>query len=203
MSGAASYVEESVGRSKARDTGFELAVMARLATAGFITQPDSGLADVVVRMGGTTYIMECKRPQSEAGVYDAIRDARRQLDVRYQQMPATNPIGFIAVDVTKLFNPELTVPNVVRPVELISLIPKRMATFLDSRRKEFEKVSDARTAGILVRYSVLTWAEASQCLCWLHHYGVRHMPDAHAVGLRAVKVVEEAINRANGLEPLN
>ena len=174
VSGAASYVEEGVERSKARDTGFELAVMARLATAGFITQPDSGLADVVVRRGETTYIMECKRPQSDAGVYDAIRDARKQLDVRYQQMPATNPIGFIALDVTKLFNPELTVPDVVRPLEIISLIPKRMATFLDTRRRDFERVSDARTAGILVRYSVLAWAEASQCLCWLHHYGVAY-----------------------------
>jgi hypothetical protein len=59
VSGTHSFVDENaLSSNKARNTGFELAVIARLATAGLVIQQDDGLADVVGRLGNITVIVE-------------------------------------------------------------------------------------------------------------------------------------------------
>jgi hypothetical protein len=196
VSGTDSYVNESGARIKARNTGFELAVIARLANAGFTIQQDPGLADVVARLGDTTYIRECKRPQSEAGVYDSIRYARKQLNKRYLEVKEPNSVGFIALDVTKVFNRDLLITDGVPLHEMTSRITRRMDSFLDRHLADFKRVNEDRTAGILVRDSVLAWIEPSKEMSWIHKYGVRQMPRCSAARVCAINAVENALNCA-------
>jgi hypothetical protein len=105
VSGPESYVDEKpkAGSNKARNTGFELSVIANLAMAGLTIQQEDGLADVVARLEGATVIVECKRPQSEAHMERAICDARDQLVTRYKSRRQIRPhtTGIIALDLTK------------------------------------------------------------------------------------------------------
>jgi hypothetical protein len=85
VSGPYSYVDENASSSnKARNIGFELAVIARLSAAGLAIRQDGGISDVVAQLGSTPVIVECKRPQSEVGIPRAIADARYQLAKRYR-----------------------------------------------------------------------------------------------------------------------
>jgi len=195
VSGPDSYVTESGARIKARNTGFELAVAARMATAGFLIEPHPGLADVVARLNKATYIAECKRPQSEAGVFDAIRSAGKQLKTRYAQV-SEDAVGIIALDLTKVFNPQLLVEAEVSECEIGQAITNRMNAFLNRHRAEFERVGDARTAGILLRHSLLGWSKSSRRISWVHKYGIRPMPGGSVAGVGAVRLMERALEVA-------
>ena len=196
VAGPESYVDESAARPKARNTGFELAVIARLATAGLIIQQDENLADVVARLGNTIYVVECKRPQSEAGVYDAIRGARKQLDTRYLQMDTANATGFIALDLTKVFNPTLSVTDDMSAHEMVPQINTRMRSLLRRHIKDWERVKDDRTAGILLRHSELAWIESNKRMSLFHKYAITHVPGRSPARRVTVTAVEEALNRA-------
>jgi hypothetical protein len=82
VSGPESYINENLSTSSnnARDIGFELAVVARMAAAGLQINEDRGGSDVVARIKNDLVLFECKRPQSADSISKAIKKAAGQLN---------------------------------------------------------------------------------------------------------------------------
>lgn len=201
VSGPESYVEENATKTnQARNKGFELAIIARLAKAGLTIQQDEGLADVVARLGDTTCIVECKRPYSKAGVRDAILRAGDQLERRYQQPQSADAIGFIAIDLTRVFNPQLEVKYDVPIHEMEARMTDTMDALVAEYGKEFDRVRDKRTTGVLLRHSELAWIQSSQSMSWMHKYGVTPFTRRSPAKVDIVWALKDALERLRRLE---
>ena len=84
----------------------------------------------------------------------------------------------------------------VSECEIGQAITNRMNAFLNRHRAEFERVGDARTAGILLRHSVLGWSKSSRRISWVHKYGIRPVPGGGVAGVGAVRLMERALEVA-------
>lgn len=196
VSGPYSYVDENASSSnKARNTGFELAVIASLATAGLSIRQDGGVSDVVAQLGSTTVIVECKRPQSESGIHRAITDASYQLAKRYRKA-RSGATGFIALDLTKLSNPNLSVTSDMRRSEIVSLIRQRMESLVKNYANSWNSVREEQTAGVLLRISVLAWTKEDRTMSWIHKSGITPLVGRREVRVGVVRAVQQAVDQA-------
>jgi hypothetical protein len=198
VSGPYSYVDEkhATSSNKARNTGFELAVIARLAAAGLSIKQDGGDSDVIAHLGGTTVIVECKRPQSEAGIPGAISDARFQLAKRYREPRKSGATGFIALDITKAFNPTLSVSSYMHRREVVTLIRERMESVVKKYANSWDRVQEKQTAGVLIRLSVLAWVKEDRTMSWIHKSGITPFVGRGEARVGVVRAVEQAVDRA-------
>ena len=64
-------------------------------------------SDVAVQVATQTVVVECKRPQSEGALERNVDDARHQLQNHYKSAKRPDCVGVIAVDLTKILNPNL------------------------------------------------------------------------------------------------
>lgn len=197
VEGPHSYVEENPksGTNQPRNTAFELSVTAQLTRAGFAVQQDDGLADVVAFLGSSKVILECKRPQSKTGVSTAIRKARDQLDTRYQNPYDADATGFIALDVTKLLNPDFLIATEEPVAAMKTRIDSAMNELIEDHNELWDRVRDQRTAGVLLRYSELAWSEQRRTMEWRYKYGVSPFTRRSDERVSVVKAVEAALNR--------
>ena len=196
VSGPENYVNENATKTnQARNAGFELAVIARLAKAGLAIQQHEGLADVVARLGDTTYVVECKRPYSKTGVGNLILRAGEQLETRYQQPGSADATGFIALDLTRVFNPQFEVKNDVPLHEMEVRMTEIVDALVAEYGKQFDRVRDKRTAGVLLRHSELAWIEPSQTMSWMHKYGVTPFTRRSPARVDTVWALKDALER--------
>jgi hypothetical protein len=198
VSGPMSYVDESPqsGSNKARNTGFELSVIAHLARAGLTIEQDGGLADAVARLGDATIIVECKRPQSDARIERAICDARDQLVNRYKERKKSAlTTGFVALDLTKMLNPTLSVAKDEADKDMMSRIGDAMDSLNDRYRRVWDRVRDKRTAGVLYRYSEVAWSEARRTISWNYKYGVTPITNRSVARVEVVRAIQKALDR--------
>ncbi|MGO8855132.1 MAG: hypothetical protein ACLQO1_05405 [Steroidobacteraceae bacterium] len=197
VSGPDSYVDENASSSnKARNAGFELAVIASLATAGLSIRQDGGVADVVAQLGSTTVIVECKRPQSEAGIHRAITDARHQLAKRYREARRSSTTGFIALDLIKVSNPNLSVTSDIRRREVVSLIRQRKESVVKMYANSWNSVQEEQTAGVLLRLSVLAWIKEDRTMSWIYKSGITPFVGRSETQVGVVRAVQHAVDRA-------
>jgi hypothetical protein len=205
VSGPESYANENATKTnRARNKGFELAIIARLAQAGLTVQQDEGLADVVACLGETTYIVECKRPYSKAGVAEAIRKAGDQLETRYEHSRCTDAVGFIALDLTRVFNAKLNVgDSFFFQREFEAKITGDMDALVAEYGEQFDRVTNKRTAGVLLRYSELAWVESTGTMSWFHKYGVTPFTRRSPAKVDTVWAVRSALERLRLSEGLN
>jgi hypothetical protein len=204
VAGPESYVEENASSSnRARNIGFELAVISTLAASGLSIRQDGGDADVVAQLGDSTIIVECKRPQSETGIHRAITDASHQLARRYRETRRSRAVGFIALDLTKLSNPDLSVSSDMSRLAVISLIRQRMESVVKTYANSWNGVREEKTAGVLLRLSVLAWINEDKTMSWFHKSGITPLRGRSEARVSLVRSVQHAVDRAvmGGVSP--
>ena len=96
----------SSSSNRGRDVSLELFTASLFARAGY--QIDfSTNADLIAHDDHNTYIVECKRPQSDHSVRANIRGAVRQLTARIPSSEDEIPLhGIIVISTSKIVNPE-------------------------------------------------------------------------------------------------
>ncbi|MDE0853904.1 MAG: hypothetical protein OSA97_05735 [Nevskia sp.] len=90
---------------RARNTGFELAVAARLADAGF--PPDfQGPADTNIAIENRKVFIECKRVRSDKKIISNANEAIRQCNTRISNSSSKLASGIIVLDFSVTANPD-------------------------------------------------------------------------------------------------
>lgn len=79
--------------------------MAKLTSAGIAL--DFRLkTDVAAYFDNRSLLFECKRPQSVGSLENNVKDAFHQLEAKYRSPQRLRHRGIIAIDISKLINPE-------------------------------------------------------------------------------------------------
>ncbi len=82
---------------------FELVLAANWKNGNVIVE--LGEPDIRIELGGTSFLVECKRPFSANGVRRNIEDAAGQLRKALNDPPHGRSYGLIAVSLSRMFNP--------------------------------------------------------------------------------------------------
>lgn len=94
--------------NRARNTAFELRLIARLTSAGKEVD-NSTLSDLLVPHLGRNVHIECKRPHSLVALPGLAADAASQLRTRYATVAKLRGRGVIALDVSRACNPNMQI----------------------------------------------------------------------------------------------
>jgi hypothetical protein len=103
--------------------------------------------------------------------------------------------GFIALDLTKILNPTLSVQKDEPHRAMMSRIGDAMDDLNDRYCRVWDRVRDKRTAGVLYRYSEVAWSEVRKAIVWNHKYGGSAITGRSAARVELVRNVEKALNR--------
>ncbi len=154
--GPAKYTEEKTAAASnvARNIGFELILMAKLANAG-IPLDFSIKSDVAAKFDGRSLLFECKRPQAESGLSGNIKTAFRQLEEKYQNPQRLRYRGLIAIDITKLFNPDFLLYERDDAEALNSGLGRIVDGFVARHARLWQKGRNKKTIAVLVRLAII------------------------------------------------
>jgi hypothetical protein len=150
------YVEEDAHSSSnlPRNLAFELLVGARLIASGIQLEAAAG-ADVAALVGYQRLIFECKRPQTEKRVERRVVEARNQLRERCQPHLSPLTVGVIAVDVTKLTNPDFSLLYGVTSAEGTRMLSAYLKGFYEERQRLWARAASRKIVALFLRVSIL------------------------------------------------
>jgi hypothetical protein len=188
-SGPSSYTRENTSSgNRARNTAFELALAARIVAAG-LPLDRSVPSDVSVRLATRTVVIECKRPQSENALEGNVDDARHQLRERYRTADRPGFVGVIAIDLTKVLNPNLELLRDVPESEIGEILSGALADYSREHERMWQKNRDQRTSAVLLRLSVVAHLADETRLTSCHQVVVSFLPDIGKVTQRAIELL--------------
>jgi hypothetical protein len=201
VSGPRTYIDEdpAKGSNEARNVTFELMVAERLHTGGLVLDPTLR-ADVAVKVGNRRALIECKRPQSERQVAQRVVEARDQLKRSYQSALRPGCYGLIAIDLTKLSNPDFGIMTGVKPGEVGMVMTKHIDDFYHENSSVWARVQQAKTAGVVFRLSVLAHLGDDTVLTWCQQYAMVVFPERDPAARSVAEAIEAALRSATARE---
>lgn len=203
-SGPITYTNEKPQNASnfGRNIGLELSVMAALARAE-IPLDFSIPTDVATKFGNRTLLFECKRPQSAEAVKQRVKDAFRQLEQKYQTAQRSRYRGIIALDITKVLNPEFKLYVTNDRVSIDQIMSRLVDGFLVDHRASWELRRNSKTIGILVRLRQMSVVEAATssklfygqqfALTPISHVGALNAATAEALASTIGRSIEYAV----------
>lgn len=138
-----------------RNVGFELYLNALFSFAGFRPAYGSN-ADLSCNHLGQTFFVEAKRPTNANAVKGLIHDANRQLSRRLKQLRRHHAKGIIALDLTKITNPQSKVMPVFSEDQLYNLMYNEDRRQIDALSSHWHSGRHRRTVGVLLHYRLLS-----------------------------------------------
>ncbi len=197
-SGPQSYTDENTSSGNAaRNTAFELAIAARIVGQGLALDM-SVASDVAVRFATRTVVVECKRPQSEDALERNVDDARRQLRKRYRSANRPGYVGIIAVDLTKILNPNNDLLRGFPQAEIGEILGGSLADYSRAHEQVWQKNRDAQTAAVLLRLNAMAQLADDTGLTSCQQVVVSFLPDVSKVTRRVIEVLGGGFARAIG-----
>jgi hypothetical protein len=141
--------------NRARNIGFELYMNALFSSAGL--NPKFGTqADLSFNYGNINFFVEAKRPMSEESTPKQINIANKQLKKRYKRNLSFKTKGLIAIDLTKVINPENKFMPVSDTSQLWSLMNNEDTRQINKLKNHWHKDRHKNTIGALLHYRILT-----------------------------------------------
>ena len=105
LCGPISPMEESPRNNGARNAMFELVLAANWRSGGAIVK--LGEPDIRIVLGGTNFLVECKRPFSAKGVRRNIEDAAGQLRTALGEPAEASSYGLVAISLSAYSTPAM------------------------------------------------------------------------------------------------
>lgn len=168
VSGPVEVQKESNTSNTARNYLFEALVMARLHS------PSNGLAidfksptDTSLKYNNVKYLIECKRPQSDKKLEANVRDAANQLQKAFKSKVGSNYKGLIAIDISKIFNPDFMLLVKENDTELHQHISLTMDAFISKYSHKWQyilKSKNKKIVGVILRISLMGVSEERNLL---------------------------------------
>lgn len=174
VSGPFSFIEESANSSSARNFAFEASLGARISMANLpVSFRYTG--DVFSEVTGTPLYFQCKRLSSIKQVRSRISYALKQLTVDISGHKGSKAQGFVALDITKLNNPDGVTMIADTTAEVESQNREFRNAFVHDYIEDIKVRLPKNLIGILVRSAYLCFDKENQAYTFDQGYTVAHM----------------------------
>ena len=196
--GPANYREEAPSASSnlARNIAFELLVASKIVAAN-IPLDFSVKTDVATKFDGRSILFECKRPQSEESIEKNIKDAFKQLERKYKSPVRARHRGIIALDISKLLNPEFMLYVQPDAVSLDRGLTQIADQFILKNERLWQLRRNSKTIAVLIRFGIMGInQEKEDMLTYCQQYGLTPL---NAAGHRNIETAERLAEAMSGL----
>ena len=177
--------------NRARNFGFELYLNALFASAGF--QPKYGSnADLSFSTERLRVFVEAKRPMTQESAQTSVRIAMRQLATRFSEDEELEQAGIVALDLSKVINPNNLVMPVRNEEHLHSLMHAEDKLQMDRLYPTVTQSIQPGIVGVLLHYRMLTRFEpddALNTLKWIGWVPFLEHPELEAIHAKLRGVV--------------
>ncbi|HEY8515703.1 MAG TPA: hypothetical protein VIS07_09340 [Candidatus Binatia bacterium] len=150
LSGPLLPTQETAETNKARNVLFELTLAAKLERFGRRTEHGEH-PDVTLRLPQRDIFLECKRTFSPKKVDENMKDAEAQLASDLEEAPGTT-FGVVAIDVTKVVNPEYECCKFWDESQLGRNMASRVDSVIARTKSTRERFRAQRIIGVLYRF---------------------------------------------------
>ena len=194
--GPANYTEERVSTSSnvARNIAFELLVMARLAASG-LDLDFSIQSDIAATFDNNSLIFECKRPQSLKKLGARIKDAFKQLERKYSNFSQLRRRGVIAVDITKVVNPDFMLYVKPDALSLERGIANIVDQFIVHNAHYWQIGRNKKTIAVMFRLSLIgVNKERNDMLTYCQQYGMTPLNHSGQRNIETAKALTDALS---------
>lgn len=191
-SGTGSYLLENTSSSnKARNYAFEVLVAARFQLAG-IPVYFSDRSDVKTLFDDYEIFIECKRLRSRNKIDRNLKDAKDQLTKSFKRSTGARKRGIIALDITRLENPEFKLLITESSNHLEQSLVQIVTTFIQEELEQNYISIHNKILGILVRYSGISMEKESNSYVYCQQYSLM---STSRRGSRSDEIVHEIHQR--------
>jgi len=157
-----------------RNTAFQLLVASKLSEAQLRPRLEEP-SDIGFRFEKYYISVECKRPQEKSGIQTSIKGALHQLKHRLGARVSRFHAGMIALDFTKVLNPELRLLVKKTPRELKSWLSAITNSFLEENVSLWQKPQKTRILGVLTHFSLMAVVEDRDLLTHCRQFALNPM----------------------------
>ncbi len=196
--GPADYRKEVVSASSnlARNIAFELLVASKLVSSG-IGLDFSIKSDVAAIYDRRSILFECKRPQSEDKLEANIKSAFKQLERKYKNPVRARHRGIIAIDISKLFNPEFMLYVQPNAASLQHALSQIVDGFIEKNEKLWQVWRNNKTIAVLVRVGIMSInREKEDLLTYCEQYGLTPINTSGSRNIETARRLAEALSSA-------
>jgi len=168
VNGPINSADETPKSTTARNFVFEALMAARSH------HPSKGVSailnaesDTGISIDNKKLWVECKRITSAAKIEANVKDASSQLEKKLNKKRGSGHRGIVALDVTKIINPDHKLYVQGNDKSLIDSTDKMMEKFIDEHSNQWEKVYVRRSKkviGTVIRFSFMGTSEDSNLL---------------------------------------
>lgn len=164
INGPINSADETANSTSSRNYIFEVLMAARShnPNSGVITLLNTD-SDTGILTDGKKLWIECKRISSASKIEANIKDASNQLEKILSRKKGSGNRGIVAIDVTKLLNPNGDLYVQKNDSALIASIDGMMEQFITNNSDQWEKVYARRNKkiiGTIIRFSFMATSEA-------------------------------------------
>jgi len=167
------FIDEktSSASNRPRNVAFELLIASSVATNGI--QPDFAThSDIAFPLGRKNIFIECKRPQSLSTIEKNIKSATKQLKRRFQSAIRSNLRGIVAIDISKVSNPDFKMLEPQNTESLDSYLTTTVTSFIDSFGYIWNRIKHRKIIGLLVRFSGVAVIKNMNLLTYFQQWGL-------------------------------
>jgi hypothetical protein len=196
--GPANFREEVVSASSnlARNIAFELLVASKIVSAN-IPLDFSIKTDIATKFDGRNILFECKRPQSEESIEKNIKDAFKQLERMYKNPIRARHRGIIALDISKLLNPEFMLYIQPDAASLDRGLVQIADQFILKNERLWQLRRNSKTIAVLIRFGIMGInQEKDGMLTYCQQYCLTPL---NAAGNRNIETAERLAEAMSGL----
>jgi hypothetical protein len=199
VGGPTSYIDEDIDTSSnaARNIAFELLLMAKL-TSATIPMDFRIKSDVAVHFDNRSLLFECKRPQSVGSLENNVKKALRQFKTKYRApQRRRRHRGIIAIDITKLVNPEFMLYAQDDEQTLDAGLSGMVDCFISTHERLWQKQRDRKTIAVLLRVSLMGVNKArNEMLTYCQQYALTPLNHVGARNIETVRALTQAMRGA-------
>ncbi|MBI3223359.1 MAG: hypothetical protein HYZ46_09955 [Nitrosomonadales bacterium] len=194
VKGPSNYTQEITATSSnaARNIGFELLVMTKLVSAGIDINFEIK-TDVAAHFDNRSIIFECKRPQSLGKLGENVKDAFRQLETKYRNPVHVRHRGIVAIDISKLINPNFLLYEAQDENSLDAGLSKLVDNFIIEHNHLWQTGRNKKTIAVLLRLSLMGINnERGNMLTYCQQFGLtplNHTGEGNITTVRALTKV--------------
>lgn len=193
--GPNNYTQEITATSSniARNVGFELLVMAKLVAAGIDINFEIK-TDAAARFDNRSILFECKRPQSLGMLEANVKNAFRQLEGKYHNPVHLRHRGIIAIDISKLINPDFMLYEAQNATSLDAGLSQVVDNFIIENNHYWQTGRNKKTIAILLRLSLMgVHKERSNMLTYCQQFGLTPLNHSGERNIATVKALTKVL----------
>ncbi|MEW8383996.1 MAG: hypothetical protein AB2705_22320 [Candidatus Thiodiazotropha sp.] len=176
--GVEEYTKENPDKSgnMPRNTAFELLISSKLHVSNIDIDLTS-ISDTSGQFENNHLLVECKRLQSENNIQRNIKDAKSQLKKKIFNPVKSRTCGVIALDFTKLLNPDFGLLVKNNEEEAQEWLNSATDHFIKEYQKYWTKSLGRNILGVLTYFSLLAVIEDKMLLTHCKQYAFCHASD--------------------------